>query len=249
MKHALLVGTGALCLTVACTGEAGGGGPAAPSNLTAAPMGGGVHLTWTDNAADEDGFDIERKIAQGNAGFAALDSVPFDSTVYHDAAVAEGTTYVYRVRAKRGTSHSAYSNEASADPGGGGGGGTTGAGGSATGSGGTGGSASGGNGNTGRGGASAGGTGGTAPPTVSFRRDVVPSLVQSCGSRTSGCHNNDQAVGRIMPQFGPCKVIWFSAVDGPVGATYFSGPNAGQPTGCPDLTLYERLLQLRSMLC
>jgi hypothetical protein len=94
-----------------------------------------------------------------------------------------------------------------------------------------------------------GGTGGTAAAVVSFRRDVVPSLVQSCGSGTTGCHNNEQAVGRIMPQFGPCKVIWFSAVDAPVGATYFSGPNAGQATGCPDLGLYDRLTQLHSMLC
>jgi hypothetical protein len=77
----------------------------------------------------------------------------------------------------------------------------------------------------------------------------VPSLVQTCGSTTAGCHNNDQAVGRIMPQYGPCKVIWFSAVDGPVGAKFYSGPNAGQSTGCPDLGLYDRLLQLRSMLC
>ena len=99
-----------------CGGGGAGGALSAPSNLTAAPMGGGVHLTWTDNSADEDGFDIERKVAQGNAGFAALDSVPFDSSLYHDAAVSAGTTYVYRVRAKRATSYSAYSNEAAADP-------------------------------------------------------------------------------------------------------------------------------------
>src|SRR5262245_13299311 len=207
MKHALLVGTGALCLTVGCTGDAGGGGPAAPSNLTAAPMGGGVHLTWQDNAADEDGFDIERKIAQGNAGFAMLDSVPFDSAVYHDSAVAEGTTYAYRIRAKRAASYSAYSNEASADPGGGGGGGggTTGSGGSGgsaagasgtagtagSGSAGTGGAGAGsagtsaGTGSAGRGGTGGGaagaggrgGTGGSTAATVSFRRDVVPTLV------------------------------------------------------------------------
>jgi hypothetical protein len=84
---------------------------------------------------------------------------------------------------------------------------------------------------------------------VSFTNDVVPSLVRTCGSTTSGCHNSDQAVGRIMPQYGPCKVIWFSAVNAPVGATFTSGPNAGQSTGCPDLGLYDRLMQLHSMLC
>jgi hypothetical protein len=255
MKHALLVGMGALCLAAGCNGEAGGGGgPSAPSNLTAGPMGGGVHLTWTDTSSDEDGFDIERKVAEGNAGFAALDSVPFDSTVYHDAAVSPGTTYAYRVRAKRATTFSAYSNEASADPGGGSAG-STGSGGSggATGAAGTGGGASGTTGGGGTGSAGTTGTGGSSGGTtaaaVSFRRDVAPTLVQTCGSTTAGCHNNDQAVGRIMPQFGPCKVIWFSAVDGPVGAKYFTGPNAGQATGCPDLNLYDRLIQLHSMLC
>jgi hypothetical protein len=44
-------------------------------------------------------------------------------------------------------------------------------------------------------------------------------------------------------------VIWFSSVDEPVGSVYTSGPNEGQPTGCPDLGLYDRLLQMHSMLC
>src|SRR5436190_21002161 len=96
-------------------GCGGGGGLAAPSNLTAVPMGGGVHVTWKDNSTDEDSFEIERKA--GGGAFALLDSIPFDSALYHDAAVSFGTTYTYRVRAKRMTSTSAYSNEASADPG------------------------------------------------------------------------------------------------------------------------------------
>jgi hypothetical protein len=255
-------------------GDGAGGGPLAPSTLTAAPMGGGVHVTWKDNSKDEDGFDVERKV--GSGAFTALDSVPFDSSLYHDAAVTLGTLYTYRVRARRAISYSAYSNEASADPGGSAGGSTGpgGSGGTATGAGGTAGGGSGAAGTmgtagtagtsgqqgTGGQGGRAGGTGSpdagtdTRPPdgppaVVSFRKDVVPSLVQSCGSITAGCHNNDQAVGRIMPQFGPCKVIWFSAVDGPVGAKYYSGLNVGQPTGCPDLSLYERLTQLHSMLC
>lgn len=93
-------------------------------------------------------------------------------------------------------------------------------------------------------------TGGdTSGAEVSFQNDVVPSLVKSCGSTTTGCHNNDQAFGRNMPQFGPCKVIWFSAVDEPIGAKFLSGASNGQSTGCPDVSLYDRLLTLRSMLC
>ncbi len=273
-------------LAIVWTMSCGGGGPgaggelSAPSNLTAAPLGGGIHLTWKDNSSDEDAFDIERKETTGSGAFAALDGVPFNSTLYHDAAVNLGTTYTYRVRARRATSTSAYSNEAAADPAGGGAGGTGGlggGGGTATGTGGTPGGGSGGT-TTGTGGRASGGavgsggsgaaggagtggrpgtggqggragTGGTVAAAVSFRRDVAPSLVQSCGSTTAGCHNNDQAVGRIMPQYGPCKVIWFSAVDAPVGAKYYSGPNIGQNTGCPDLGLYDRLMQLHSMLC
>lgn len=252
--------------------------PNAPSNLVAGPLGGGVHLTWSDNSTNEETFEIERR--QGSAAFAVIDSVPFNADLYHDSDVAIGDTYTYRVRATFATGPSAYSNEASAtaELSAAGSGGMTAAGGAAVGTSGMGGQAnsagasnagtagaSGMMGSSGSGGAGTAGTGnqagtsgaagvagtagsgGSAP--VSFQNDVVPSLVASCGSANSGCHNADQAVGRIMPQFGPCKVIWFSAVDEPLGATYTSGPNQGQPTGCTDLTLYERLMDLHSMLC
>jgi hypothetical protein len=51
-----------------------------------------------------------------------------------------------------------------------------------------------------------------------------------------------------MAQFGPCKVIWFSSVDAALGA-YSNYPTNSEPTGCPDLSLYDRLLQQHSMLC
>lgn len=237
------------------TGSPGGSDPSAPSNLVAGPLGGGVHLTWEDNSEDEEAFDIERK--QGSNAFGVIDSVPFNTNLYHDSAVTFGQQYTYRVRAKLAAGFSAYSNEATADPGGGGGGTSgqaAGTGGAGMNGAGTSGAGTGGAGGTG-GQAGAAGSGGTnvsdagTAMEVSFNTDIVPSLVQSCGSTTNGCHNADQGVGRIMPQFGPCKVIWFSAVNEPVGATYISGPNQGQPTGCPDLTLHERLMEMHSMLC
>jgi hypothetical protein len=229
--------------------------PDAPVNLVAAPMGGGVHLTWTDNSEIEELFEIERK-EQGTP-FAALDTVPFDTAVYHDANVTLGIAYTYRVRAKLPTGYSSYTNEASLTLGDTGSGGSTSSGGRPPVAGGTDTSGSGGkaNGDAGQGGsggsstAGSSGSGGSGTVQVSFKNDVAPSLVKSCGSATTGCHNADQVVGRIMPQFGPCKVIWYSAVDEPVGATYTSGPNQGQPTGCTDLDLYDRLLTLHSMLC
>jgi hypothetical protein len=276
--------------------DSGGAPPrasGAPSNLVAASLGGGVHLTWSDNSNDEELFEIEREEGQSGTAFQPLDTVPFGTALYHDASVDLGGRYTYRVRAKLPGNFSAYSNQATvvldSDEGGGSGGsagqadtaGSTGKGGSAgkastggsPGTGGSGGSAgkagtggsprTGGSGGgagqvdtagfAGRSGGAGSGTGGSAGgPTnddVSFRTDVVPLLVQSCGSTTTGCHNSDQAVGRNKPQYGPCKVIWYSAVDAPLGATVTSGPSQGEPTGCPDLDLYERLMELHSMLC
>jgi hypothetical protein len=234
----------------------------APSKLVAAPLGGGVHLTWSDNSDDEELFEIERKEGEPGNAFQPLETVPFGTALYHDANVTLGSLYTYRVRAKLPARFSAYSNQAIVNLTADGGGGSGGSGGqpSTAGSAGNGGSsgsstvagsatAGSGGGPTNSGGGPTNSGGGPTNNDVSFRTDVVPLLVNSCGSTTTGCHNSDQAVGRIMPQFGPCKVIWYSAVDVPVGSTYISGPNQGQPTGCPDLDLYERLMELYSMLC
>jgi len=272
-----------LGLIAGCMGsvDPGAGSTAAPSNLTAVPMGGGVHLVWKDNSMDEDEFQIERKI-NGAPGFGMMATVPFDTATYHDADVSFGTSYTYRVRAKAGSGYSTYSNEATADPGGSGGsGGSGGAGGTAggiVGAGGGAGSGTGGSGGSGVAGGStgtaggssgaAGGSGGTAGGTtgtaggsggstgtgggmatvVSFRTDVVPALVATCGTNNGSCHSAIQATGRTMAQYGPCKVIWFSSVDAPLGA-YSDYPTNNVPTGCPNLSLYDRLLQLHSMLC
>jgi len=274
MRFGSAIFAGALCATGACSQAADTAGASdAPSQLRAGPLGGGVHLTWRDNSQAEQRFEIERK--EPGASFALLDTVPFDTALYHDANVMSGVEYTYRVRAKLQSSYSAYSNEASSNTDDVASGGASSVGGASSTSSGASGSeavagmsggsfggvsASGGvstGGNTpaggrppGSAGEGAGGAAGSGSPgPVSFKTDVVPALVKSCGSTTSGCHNSDQAVGRNLPQFGPCKVIWYSAVDAPVGATYTSGPNQGQPTGCSDLDLYARLTTLHSMLC
>ena len=257
--HRRLLGLG---LLAGCVGSMG---PDAdkPTSLTAAPQGGGVHLTWKDNSTDEDEFEIERKIGAA-PGFARLAAVPFDTASYHDADVTLGTSYTYRVRAKVGAGFSSYSNEATAVPGvsSGTGGGSVGTGGGTAGAGGGGGTAGtgGGGGTTGPGGGGGAGgstgggaggstgTGGGTAAVVSFRTSVVPVLGATCGSNSGGCHPAAQATGRTMAQFGPCKVIWFSGVDAPLGA-YSNYPTNTVATGCPDLSLYDRLMQLHSMLC
>ncbi len=87
--------------------------PAAPGNLTANATGfSTIALAWNDNSSDEDGFKIERKISNGN--FSEVTTVGKDVNAFNDAGLSSGTSYVYRVRAYKGTANSGYSNEATA---------------------------------------------------------------------------------------------------------------------------------------
>ena len=91
-----------------------GGGtnaPAAPTQLTAAVLSGGAHLTWKDNATNEPQYMIERK-EMGGASFTTIATPTFDTTQYHDGSLTAGKTYVYRVMAMNDDGHSDPSNEA-----------------------------------------------------------------------------------------------------------------------------------------
>jgi len=98
----------------ACSGgdddDDGASAPAAPSGLTAALMSGDPHLTWTDNADDEDEFSIERMVT-GTGAFTEVASETFDIEQYHDMSAAAGTDYTYRVIAMNAGGDSAPSNE------------------------------------------------------------------------------------------------------------------------------------------
>jgi hypothetical protein len=83
--------------------------PAAPANLTAGLRGQGVDLAWTDRAADEAGYEVER--AAGGA-FVVVARLGANAQRYTDAAVARRTGYTYRVRAYNAGGNSAYSNTA-----------------------------------------------------------------------------------------------------------------------------------------
>lgn len=109
MFRALLLG--AISLTAACGMDDMMPNP--PSDLMAAELGGGAHLTWKDNSDNEASFMIERKV--GGGSYEVLATVPFDTTAHHDAPLTAGTTYMYRVMATpKSGEHSAetkYSNE------------------------------------------------------------------------------------------------------------------------------------------
>lgn len=72
--------------------------PAAPTDLAASILEGGVHLTWKDASDNEDNFVVENKAA-GETDFSLVIELPFDSVTYHDLDVTPGTEYTYRVKA------------------------------------------------------------------------------------------------------------------------------------------------------
>jgi hypothetical protein len=88
-----------------------GNPPAAPTDLiVSAAAATRIDLTWTDNAADEYGFQIERSLDEVN--WSQIGTVGADVTSYADKTVSPNTTYHYQVRAYNGSGSSGYSNTA-----------------------------------------------------------------------------------------------------------------------------------------
>ena len=68
-------------------------------------------LTWTDNATDELGFRIERRL-NPSGSYSEVTTVGTNVTSYADTGVTAGQGYCYRVRAYNSAGNSGYSNEA-----------------------------------------------------------------------------------------------------------------------------------------
>ena len=104
-------GTDNVAITVNSSGPTP---PAAPTSLTAtATSTSQINLSWSDNSSDEDGFTIERKTG-ANGTYAEIFTAAANATSYSNTGLAEGTNYVYRVRAFNAGGNSNDSNEASA---------------------------------------------------------------------------------------------------------------------------------------
>jgi Tol biopolymer transport system component len=73
-----------------------------------------IDLSWTDNASDETGFNIERCQDTDCTGFIEVGQVATDATTWVSTELSPGTTYSYRVRARKGTAFSEYSATATA---------------------------------------------------------------------------------------------------------------------------------------
>lgn len=91
--------------------------PAAPANLTAAPISdSSIRLTWSDLSNNETNFEVERR--NGGGPFSPIATVGANVTNFTDTGVAINVTYVYHVRATNAGGPSAWSNEAGASTGG-----------------------------------------------------------------------------------------------------------------------------------
>ena len=87
--------------------------PAAPTNLGATALSSSqIALSWTDNANNETGFQIQR--STNGVNFALITSVGANVTTYTNNGLTAGTTYYYRVRAFNASGNSAVSNVANA---------------------------------------------------------------------------------------------------------------------------------------
>ncbi len=94
--------------------------PAAPSNLTATAISTTqVNPSWSDNSANEQGFNIERCSGTGTfcdsnpTNYVQIAQTGADATSYSDMTAHANTTYAYRARAFNSTGSSPYSNTAS----------------------------------------------------------------------------------------------------------------------------------------
>lgn len=90
--------------------------PEVPSELTAkTDLATQITLRWTDNAANEQGFLIERCHRRKNCtNFVQIAEVGPDVILFQDTGLAKNTEYRYRIRAFNTAGTSAYSNIASA---------------------------------------------------------------------------------------------------------------------------------------
>jgi hypothetical protein len=85
----------------------------APGALSATGGTSRVDLAWTPGGTGEAGFEIERRRA-GDAAWEQIAIAPAGAATFVDTSVDVGVAYTYRVRAARGASDSAWSNEATA---------------------------------------------------------------------------------------------------------------------------------------
>lgn len=87
--------------------------PTAPSSLTAtAASSSQINLAWSDNSANEEGFDIFSCDGSGCNDFLPIGRVGANTSGYSDTGLNPSTVYGYQVRAYNSAGNSGYSNMA-----------------------------------------------------------------------------------------------------------------------------------------
>jgi fibronectin type 3 domain-containing protein len=87
--------------------------PAPPSSFKATGLSSRrILLTWRDNSANEERFELERKPSGG--AFVPAAAPPADATRFEDGELTPDTTFTYRLRAVNAAGSSAWTDESSA---------------------------------------------------------------------------------------------------------------------------------------
>ena len=103
-------------LLAACSSDSDDANDAveAPMLMEVVPMEGALHVTWMNMDAAADTVEAERRMDTGE--FEAAFSVPGSVDNKMDPEATDDMPYTYRLRAKKGSVYSSYSNELTANP-------------------------------------------------------------------------------------------------------------------------------------
>ena len=115
-RIALLVVLGAL--TIGCSGDdkdsPASGALEAPMLMKVMPMEGALHLEWMNMTKDCDSVEAERMM--DGEDYKQVFTVPGTVDNKMDAGATDDMDYMYRLRCKKGSTYSDYSNEMSGNP-------------------------------------------------------------------------------------------------------------------------------------
>ena len=90
--------------------------PAAPGTLGASAGDAKVTLSWVASPSSPNSYTIQRKTGAAGAYADLFTTANGTTTSYVDTTTENGTTYVYQVRANKGSCSSTYSSEATGTP-------------------------------------------------------------------------------------------------------------------------------------
>ena len=90
--------------------------PATPTNAKATTItANSIAMSWTDNANNETGYNILRKMTSGS-NFVQIASLPANTTSYTDTGLQSGTSYDYHIQAYNAAGYSDFSGFTAVTP-------------------------------------------------------------------------------------------------------------------------------------